>query len=61
MAEIRGPRWGRQQLHMYMTVVGKSLGRPRIKWEDNIKVDLKCNYKNRRLMRVYEGRVHRRT
>jgi len=42
MAEFRGPRWGRQ-LHMYMTVVGKALGRPRMKWEDNIKMDLKYN------------------
>jgi len=41
MAEFRGPRWERQQLHMYLTVVGKALGRQRIKWEDNIKMDLK--------------------
>jgi len=46
---------------MYMTVVGKALGRPRMKREDNIKMDLKYNYKNQRLMRVYEGRVQRRT
>jgi hypothetical protein len=39
MAEFRGLRWGRQ-LHMYMTLVGKVLDRPRIKWEDNIKMDL---------------------
>jgi len=44
-----------------MTVVGKTLGRPKMKWEDNIKMDLKYNYKNRRLIRVYEGRVQRRT
>jgi hypothetical protein len=61
MAGFRGPRGERQQLHMYMTVVEKALGRPRMKLEENIKMDLKYNYKNRRLMRVYEGRVQRRT